>query len=74
MINSKLPIIGLLSENALNQAQAHLNEQNPIGLSTGILPGKFDLGALSSGQLITGKFGVYAPNTIEHTSKKTERL
>ncbi|MGD0424303.1 MAG: hypothetical protein ABSA92_12725 [Candidatus Bathyarchaeia archaeon] len=74
MITTKLPLIGLLSENAQNQSQVPLQEQGTLSPSRGILPCKIDLGALCSGQLITGKFGVYATGTSTSSGKKNERL
>ena len=73
MIISKLPLIGLLSENAPKPSVTLLEQKN-LSPSTGILTSKLDLAALCSGQLMTGQFGAYATDAKMSSGKKGERL
>jgi len=73
LINSKLPLIGLLSENTPLQLPLHLPELETHAPSKGDTAGKLDLAALTSGQLVIGKLGICNTGTNLNSIGRTER-
>jgi len=72
LINIKLPLIGLLSENTNLQLPLHLPEidmNNPSKVSTST---KLDLGMITPSQLAIGKLGICNMGT-DLKSLKSER-
>ena len=73
LINTKLPLIGLLSENAKLQLPMHLPEIETHTLSKVSIPTKLDLGVITPSQLAVGKLGICNMDTDLKSLKRSER-
>ena len=73
MINNKLPLIGLLSENTPLKLPLQLPELETHTTSKGDIPAKLDLAAMASGQLVIGKLGICNTGTNLKSISRTER-